>query len=95
MEVIITMGGENSKVSINISTGDAVDAATTVSNLSTQLWTTRKPSIDGGPWRGISQADWIERIAGQFLPEGETLPWIKTLPSDDITSGSETPPSPD
>ena len=32
---------------------------------------------DGGPWRGPSEEEWLERIARPSTPVTESIPWIK------------------
>jgi hypothetical protein len=32
---------------------------------------------DGGPWRGPSLEEWVDRIASPATPIRESLPWIK------------------
>jgi hypothetical protein len=39
---------------------------------------------DGGPWRGPSEEEWLERIARPSTPAGETIPWIKPHNPRDI-----------
>lgn len=36
-----------------------------------------RPVTDGGPWRGPTEAEWVERIARLSTPAGESVPWIK------------------
>ena len=38
------------------------------------------PVTDGGPWRGPTEAEWVERIARLSTPAGESVPWIKRDP---------------
>jgi len=37
--------------------------------------------IEGGPWRGPTTEEWVERIARYLLRDGETLPLVKPLPA--------------
>lgn len=34
---------------------------------------------DGGPWKGPTEEEWIERITRLSLNDGESLPWIKSV----------------
>lgn len=33
--------------------------------------------VDGGPWQGPTEEEWLERIAAPSTPNNETIPWIK------------------
>jgi hypothetical protein len=36
-------------------------------------------TTDGGPWRGPTLEQWLERIAKPILHPGETLPLVKPV----------------
>jgi hypothetical protein len=34
---------------------------------------------DGGPWRGITEKEWLERVSRPSTPVIESIPWIKPV----------------
>lgn len=36
-------------------------------------------AVDGGPWRGATEEEWLERVARPSTPVNESIPWIKPV----------------